>query len=155
MQENKLMEMINLYFDEELSRGEEANLFSLLAGDENGRVYFKQLSSIRNVVDSSTEKFPIELEERILRSAGSKSKVKHGLFSNIKILSAITYAAAIILLFISSYLFLKVTSYQDRVESLSQQVMMQSKTIQMLYNSLPGVEVRATFDNEIVIKPNI
>jgi hypothetical protein len=25
----------------------------------------------------------------------------------------------------------------------------------MLYNSLPVVEVRATFDNEIIIKPNI
>jgi hypothetical protein len=24
----------------------------------------------------------------------------------------------------------------------------------MLYNSLPGVEVRATYDNEIIIKPN-
>ena len=33
-------------------------------------------------------------------------------------------------------------------------MMMQSKTIQMLYNSLPAVEVRATYDNEIIIKPN-
>jgi hypothetical protein len=69
--------------------------------------------------------------------------------------SAITYAAAIILLFLSGYLFLKVSSYQERVENLSQQMMIQSKTIQMLYNSLPGIEVRATFDNEIIIKPNI
>jgi hypothetical protein len=155
MQENKLNEMINLYFDDELSRGEETNLFSLLASDLGGREYFKRLSFIRNVVEKSTDEFPAELEERILRSVGSKSSIRLGFFSKIKVFSAITYAAAIILLFLSGYLFLKVTSYQERVENLSQQMMFQSKTILMLYNSLPGIEVRATFDNEIIIKPNI
>ena len=155
MKDEKLIEMINLYFDDELDKGEEINLFSLLASDQSGRDYFKQLSLIRNAVDCSTEELPAELEERILRSIGSRSTGKSRFFSNIKMFSAITYAAAIILLFLSGYLFLKVSSYQERVENLSQQMMIQSKTIQMLYNSLPGIEVRATFDNEIIIKPNI
>jgi len=155
MKDEKLIENINLYFDGELEKGEEVNLFSLLASDQSGRDYFKQLSLIRNAVDSSTEELPAELEERILRSVGSKSSVRLGFFSNIKVFSAITYAAAIILLFLSGYLFLRVTSYQERVDNLSQQMMIQSKTIRMLYNSLPGIEVRATFDNEIIIKPNI
>jgi hypothetical protein len=155
MKDEKLIENINLYFDGELEKGEEVNLFSLLASDQSGRDYFRQLSLIRNAVDNSTEELPTELEERILRSVGSKSSVRLGFFSNIKVFSAITYAAAIILLFLSGYLFLRVTSYQERVENLSQQMMIQSKTIQMLYNSLPGIEVRATFDNEIIIKPNI
>jgi hypothetical protein len=155
MKDEKLIENINLYFDGELEKGEEVNLFSLLASDQSGRDYFRQLSLIRNAVDNSTEDLPAELEERILRSVGSKSSVRLGFFSNIKVFSAITYAAAIILLFLSGYLFLRVTSYQERVDNLSQQMMIQSKTIQMLYNSLPGIEVRATFDNEIIIKPNI
>jgi len=155
MKDEKLIENINLYFDSELEKGEEVNLFSLLASNQSGRDYFRQLSLIRNAVDSSTEELPAELEERILRSVGSKSSVRLGFFSNIKVFSAITYAAAIILLFLSGYLFLRVTSYQEIVENLSQQMMIQSKTIQMLYNSLPGIEVRATFDNEIIIKPNI
>jgi len=155
MTEGKLMNMINLYFDGELEKGEEVNLFSLLANDQSGRDYFKKLSLIRNTVENSAEELPAELEERILRSVGSKSSVKFGFFSNIKIFSAITYAAAIILLFLSGYLFLKVTSYQERVDNLSLQMIMQSRTIEMLYNSLPGIEVRASFDNEIIIKPNI
>ena len=155
MKDEKLIEMISLYFDGELEKGEEVNLFSLLASDQSGRDYFKQLSLIRNAVDNSTEELPAELEERILRSIGSRSTGKSGFISNIKMFSAITYATAIILLFLSGYLFLKVTNYQERVENLSQQMMIQSKTIRMLYNSLPGVEVRASFDNEIVIKPNI
>ena len=155
MQENKIISMINLYFDGELNKGEEVNLFSLLASDQSARNYFKQLSVIRNAVDNSAEDFPLELEERILRSVGSKTSTESGFLSKIKISSAISYAAALILLFLSGYLFFKISNYQERVENLSQQMMIQSKTIQMLYNSLPGIEVRATFDNEIIIKPNI
>ena len=65
MQENKIISMINLYFDGELNKGEEANLFSSLANDQSGRDYFKKLSIIRNTVDNSTEELPAELEERI------------------------------------------------------------------------------------------
>jgi len=155
MQENKLIAMINLYFDGELEKGEEVNLFSLLASDQSGRDHFKQLSLIRNAVDSSTEELPAELEERILRSVGSQKSTSIWYLPKIRMFSAISYAAALMLLFLSGYLFFKVSSYQERVEGISQQLMIQSKTIQMLYNSLPGIEVRATFDNEIIIKPNI
>lgn len=155
MTDNKIIEVINLYFDGELEKSKEVNLFTLLANDQIARDYFKQLSVIRNAVDNSTEDFPSDLEERILRSVGSKASTKKGIFSNIKIYSAISYTAALILLFLSGYLFFRVSNYQERVDNLSQQMFIQSRTIQMLYNSLPGVEVRATFDNEIIIKPNI
>ncbi len=155
MSENKLLEMINLYFDGELEKSNEVNLFTLLASDQTARDYFKQLSVIRNAVDNSTEDFPAELEERILRSVGSKAVAKTGIFSNIKIFSAISYAAALVLLFLSGYLFFKVSNYQERVDNLSQQMFIQSRTIQMLYNSLPGVEVIGTLDNKVIIKPNI
>lgn len=155
MSENKFKELINLYFDGELVKREEANLFSLLASDQSARDYFKQLSLVRNAVDNDAEDFPAELEERILRSVGSKASDKTGIFSKVKILSAISYAAALILLFLSGYLFFKVSNYQERVDNLSEQMMMQTKTIQMLYNSLPGIEVRSTIDNAIIVKPNI
>jgi len=61
----------------------------------------------------------------------------------------------LILLLLSGYLFLKVSSFQERVDTLSEQMIIQTRTIELLYNSLPGIEVRATFDNEIIIKPNI
>ena len=155
MSDSKLFEMINLYFDGELAKSQEANLFSLLASDQSARDYFKQLSVIRNAVDGSAEDFPTELEERILRSVGSKASRRLGFFSNIRIFSAISYAPAIFLLFLSGYLFFKVSGYQERVDNLSQQMAIQSRTIEMFYNSLPGIEVRATFDNEIIIKPKI
>jgi hypothetical protein len=155
MSENKIIELINIYFDGELDKQQEINLFGLLSQDQSARDYFKQLSLIRNAVNNSEEDFPAELEERILRSVGSKASDKTGIFSKVKIFSVISYAAALILLFLSAYLFFKVSNYQERVDNLSEQMMMQTKTIQMLYNSLPGVEVRSTIDNAIIIKPNI
>ena len=56
MSENKLLEMINLYFDGELEKSKEVNLFTLLASDQT-RDYFKQLSVIRNAVDNSARRF--------------------------------------------------------------------------------------------------
>lgn len=155
MSENKIKELINLYFDGELAKSEEENLFTLLASDQTARDYFRQLSTIRNAVDNSIEDFPLDLEERILRTVGSKVSSKSGMFSNTRIFSAISYAAAVVLLVLSGYLFFKVSGYQERVESLSQQMMYQTRTIQMLYNSLPGVEIVGTIDNKIVIKPKI
>ncbi len=155
MSENKILEMINLYFDGELAKSEEVSLFSLLAGDQNARDYFKQLSIIRNAVDSDIEDVPVELEERILRSVGSNKSVRTGIFSNIKIFSAISYAAALILLFLSGYLFFKVSNYQERVDNLSQQMIYQSKTIDLLLNSLPSVEIRASTNKDRIFKSKI
>jgi len=155
MNDDKSLELMNLYFDGELEKSKEANLFTLLASDQSKREYFRQLIVVRNSVENSMVEFPLELEKRILRSLGTKSSARIRIFSNNKIFSAISYAVALILLFLSGYLFFKVSSFQDRVDNLSGQIVNQSKTIQMLYNSLPVVEVSATFDNEIIIKPNI
>ena len=155
MEDKKLLEVINSYFDGELEKGQEPLLFTQLSLNNEAREYFKQLNKIKTAVEESLEEFPEELDERILRSIGSSASLKPGLFSNFKIFSAIPYAAAMILLFLSGYLFFKVSNFQERVDNLSQHVTLQSKTIQMLYNSLPGIEVRATFDNEITVKPKI
>lgn len=155
MNNEKTLTLINLYFDGELDKQQEVILFTSLSQDQTARDYFKQLGVIRNAVDDSAEDFPSELEERILRSVGSKTSTKKNIFSNIKIFSTISYASALILLFLSGYLFFKVSNYQERVDNLSEQMIMQTKTIQMLYNSLPGIEVRSTIDNAIIIKPNI
>ena len=155
MNNEKIIEMINLYFDGELGKSEEAFLFSSLSENQNAREYFRQLNSIRNVVEKSTEDFPSELEERILRSAGLKAQNKIEIFSHLKIFSAISYTVALILLFLSGYFFFKISNYQEKVDNLSQQMVVQSKTIQMLYNSMPGVEVVGTLENKVTIKPKI
>jgi len=155
MSEQDIFEIVNLYADGELDKSIEAKMFSILASNPEAREYFKSLQKIRTVVEKTTEDFPSELEERILRNLKSEMRTAKSFFKNHDIKNLISYAAAIIFLFIDGYLFLKVSSYQERLETVSQQMFFQSKTIEMLYNSYDKVEVKANLDNQIIIKPSI
>jgi hypothetical protein len=155
MSEKNYAEIINLYIDGELDKSMESAMFSILASNSEAREYFKSLQKIKNAVEKTTEDFPSELEERIFRNLKNEKKVSESFLGNYNIKNFISYAAAVIFLFISGYLFLKISSYQERFESVSQQIILQSKTIEMLYNSYENIEVNAKLDNQIIIKPSI
>ena len=150
-----LKTMINEYFDEELDKKSESSLFVLLSQSDEARDYFKKLNALETIVNETLEEPDNDFEERILRYVGSNTSVKTESLTNINFFSKISYAVLLILLFLGGYLFFKVTNYQERIDNLSKQMMLQSRTIHSLYNSLPEVEVRATFDNEITVKPKI
>ena len=155
MDDEKTLEMVNKYFDGELQKGEEMFLFTRLSSSDEGRKYFKQLNRIRSAVDDSIEEFPEELEEDILRSISKASAKKSGFFTTHTIVTSISYAVALILIIISGYLLSEVKGYQDKVEKLSGRMIKQSQTIEMLYNSLPEIQVKASSNNEIIVKPKI
>ena len=81
MNDEKILETINKYFDGELEKGEEMLLFTQLSLSDEGRKYFKQLNRIRAAVDDSIDEFPEKLEEDILRSIGKVSVKKPGFFN--------------------------------------------------------------------------
>lgn len=154
MKDNKLEEMINSYLDGELERSRESFLFTQLAGNDEAKEYFKHLSNIKSVVEGSFEEFSEELDARILKSINSENSSGIKIFSRQRVFIGISIAASILLLIISSYLFFYISSYSEKVDELSRKVIIQSRTIEMLYNSLPAVEVEATLKNAIIIKPN-
>ncbi len=155
MDEKKIIELIDMYFDGELKKGEESFLFTQLAGSTEGRKYFRQISRIMSVVEESAEEFPEELDERILRSVSRLPQKKAGFFRKHNIPAIISYAVVLIMLLISGYILVQINYYRARIEDLSGRMERQSETIEMLYNSLPGVEVRAASGNEIIIKPSL
>lgn len=155
MDDEKILEIINRYFDGELEKGEETLLFTQLSLSNEGRKYFKQLNRIRAAVDDSIEEFPEELEENILRSIGKVSEKKPSFFTAHTIVTSISYAFALVLIIISGYLLFEVKDYQNKVEKLSGRMIKQSQTIEMLYNSLPEIQIKASSNNEIIVKPKI
>lgn len=155
MSSNKIIELINLYFDGELDKGREAFLFTELSQSPEGREYFKQLSRIKTSIDESLEDFPEELDERILRSVSRTSENKFSFFTGQRLFASVSYAVAVLLIVLSGYLFMKVSTYQEKVDTLSQQMNFQTKTIQMLYNSLPVAEVTAEFSNKVIITSDL
>ena len=76
MEDKKLLEVINSYFDGELEKGHEPLLFTQLSLNSEAREYFKQLNKIKAAIEESVEDFPEELDERILRSVSSTSEKK-------------------------------------------------------------------------------
>ncbi len=148
-------EMINLYIDGELERKEEASLFVLLSQKEEARNYFRNLRILKSGIAQSIEDVPDELEEKIVKSIAD-GQIPQTTFSTAKTFtSKIPYAFAAILLVLCTYIFLKFDSYQDRFEVISNQLQVQNKTIEMLYNSIPAVEVTGQLKNKITITPKL
>ena len=112
------------------------------------------LNNLEAAISDSSEELPDDLDERILKSVASmKSPALISSFRQ-KLFTTVSLAASILLLIIISLLFLKLSSYDEKVDDLTKHVKIQSRTIEMLYNSLPGIEVEATLKNAIIIKPN-
>jgi len=146
--------MINSYLDGELEKSSESFLFTQLAINAEAREYFRHLNSLKTVVEESIGEFPEELDAKILKSISSENSSAIKLISRERAYAGFFIAASIILLIISSYLFFNISSYNEKVDELSRKVVIQTRTIQMLYNSLPGIEVEATINNAIIVKPN-
>jgi len=144
--------LINQYTDGEIEKSKEAILFKELSENEEARNYFKQLHSIKNVITNSTEEFPDYLEERILRSIDKpEQKTFYGFFPK-NMLAVVSYAAVVVLMVVSIFLFFRANELKHRYDVKVEQVTQQNKMINLLYNSLPATEVVTMPDNQIVVK---
>ena len=55
---NNIIDMINLYFDGELEKEDEAFLFSLISSDAEGRDYFKIMTTLKESYRVSEKLYP-------------------------------------------------------------------------------------------------
>lgn len=149
--DKELFEMINLYVDSELESKDEASLFVLLSQNEEARKYFKNLQILKTGIAESVEEVPDHLEEKIIKSAVNGKTKNIYLSPIISFSSKLSYAFTVILLIICTYIFLKFDSYQNRFETISNQLQIQNETIELLYNSMPAVEVTGQLKNKIII----
>ncbi len=143
--------MIDSYFDGELEKGKEPILFTHLSLNEECRDYFKALNKIRNEISETVEDFPLELEERILYSAASAEKkwFRFPVVNNFPAL--VSYAAIIILLTLSIFLFSQSIHYKATLEAKTEQISNQNQLIELFYNAmLPSVDVQAKLTGNIV-----
>jgi hypothetical protein len=155
MSAEETRKLVELYFDNELERGRESLLFSILAVDEEAREYFRQLNIIHAAVKETTDNFPPDLEERIFHSIETKS-VTSRIFRGNFFLNAASLGIAALMLIISSFLFFEMRDYRSKVEVVSEQVREQSQTIELIINnSLPPAEVRSRRVNEIIVNANL
>ena len=156
MSTEDIQKLINEYFDDEMKKEEEAFLFTTLSQDEIAREYFKNMNLLKTSLNEVREDLPLELEERIYYSLEDKVQKGKNFFSFRNLFAMGSYAVAIILLFVSIVLFLKVRDYKKDMENAANIISAKSETIELLFeNTLPSTVVKAKFPNEIIVKSNL
>jgi hypothetical protein len=136
-------ELINRYFDGELDKESEILLFTSLSVNEVERKYFKEMHILKTAAKELDVEYPDSLDFKVLHSIDSLDERR---FTKIggKLHLAISYTVAAVLLLVTLFLFNEVKSYRQSFESISKEVIEQKQTIEMLYNSLPGIVIKSS-----------
>jgi predicted anti-sigma-YlaC factor YlaD len=152
MLSDELKLQVDLYFDGELNKRYEAFLFSELAKNEECREYFRQTNRINNILKEAAEEFPVDLEKRIFSKIRNLNEKP---FWYKQIFPVVSYSFAVLLLIISLFMFFEMREYRNEIQFTSRQMNEQQKTINLLINSLPSVEVESEIQNAVIIKANL
>jgi len=155
MNNEDLIKLIDLYFDNELEKGKEALLFTSIGNNEEAREYFKKMNSLNAAAAGTMQEFPQALEEKIL---GGISKYNHNTersFTSQKVFTAIAYSFSIVLLALSIFFYSKSEEYKVQFVDLTREVKEQNQKINMLINALPQVDVQGQYVQvkEVLVTP--
>ncbi|PKL82546.1 MAG: hypothetical protein CVV24_09570 [Ignavibacteriae bacterium HGW-Ignavibacteriae-3] len=142
MSANEIIAMIDLYFDDELEKGNEPIMFTILSQNAEGREYFKKLNLLKSGLSGSMEEFPVALDQKILRSIGKLNEKPKMLFTNRKVFSAVTYSITIILLVLTIIFYTRSEDYKVQFADLTREVKEQNNKLELIMNARPAAEVK-------------
>lgn len=145
--------LINLYYDKEINREEESELFEILSESNDAREIFKKMRLIESEVFRQKEVFPENLDANILNRLSTISSVKEKKKSELK--SILKYAAVIFFALITSYLFFLNSQYAGNLERAEKQIKKQEILINQVINNLPAAEVTSNQTEQVVIVSNL
>lgn len=146
MSNNDIYEKIDSWYDGELDRKDEANLFALLSVDENARDYFQQLSKLKNGLGQIEEDFPDALDERILRSTQPADRSIPVTYKS-SFQPYLGYAFSIVFALVALFFYMEIRSYRTNLENISVKVKEQDQTIKMMFNAYPTIVVKPGLNN--------
>jgi hypothetical protein len=155
MNTEKIKDIINQYFDNELTKSEEVLLFTQLSQNEEARNYFKEMNLLKSVMEDATEDFPQELDNKILSNLKKEEKAIFIAKPISQVANYLSYAFAILLLAISIFFYNESMQYRNKLELTYQQVYQQNQMIQVLFNTLPQAEVRGNIENAVIVTPQM
>ena len=156
MKTDELINLIDLYFDGELSKGKEPMLFTALGADQEAREYFKRMNSLQVTMLNDIQEFPQTLDEKILLKVDHIESKKTNTFYSNKVFTAIAYSFSIILLAASIFFYSESKEYKVQFYDLTREVKKQNEQINLLMNALPQVDVQGSYVKikEVVVTPH-
>ena len=103
MNTEKIKEIINQYFDNELTKSEEVLLFTQLSQNEGARSYFKEMNLLKTVMTETVKDYPQSLDDKILPKLKGEEKIIYAPKPINRVVSYSSYALAIFLLALSIF----------------------------------------------------
>lgn len=152
MEKDKIFIIMNEYIDGVCTLENEKLLFSELAQNQEYRNYFRHLKNMQKISDLTTEKYPGHLDKIILKSIRGNLSPERTNYKNWVI--GLSFAFTLIIMLFSFILIKENNQFKFEISQAINKVNEQDKKIELLINSYPGIEVKTSFDNEIVIKSN-
>ncbi len=129
MESEELIKMIDKYFDGELDKSSESELFLSLSNDENARNYFKGQHLLKSVTNEMQTDFPQELERNILAKTIFLEKKK---FAGFKMKPLFVYASVLTFFFISLFFYAESNTYKNDLAKINSKLENQDRTIESL-----------------------
>ena len=158
MKTEEIKLMIDEFLDGELPKNKENLLFTALGQNEEAREYFKQVNSIKALVNGSLEEYPFALDEKIY---GGINKTERGLNIFTK-RNFFTYALSVLLVIAltAGYFLFDQYSYQkEQLDVVNQRLERQNELMELIITTqLPQITVKPVYPShfkEIIIHSNL
>ena len=140
---------IHDFLTHELKKENQALLFSHLGECENCRNYFSTAVALSDSIAKDKNYYPASLDEEIFSKLPKEKSFTFTSFFSVRIPAYLAYALVAIVILLSFTLLNEVNKYRAELKQTSAQLKEQSKTIELLYNSFPAVEVHPVSINNL------
>jgi len=140
---------IHEFLESESKKENQKLLFSHLSECENCRNYFSAAAVINHTIVEDKNLFPASLDEEIFANLPKDKSFAFERFFSVKIPAYFAYALIVVVILLSFALLNEVNKYKDELHQASVQLKEQKRTVELLYNSLPTVEVHPVSNNNL------
>lgn len=134
---------IEQYFDKELHKSMEPQLFELLANDEKAREYFKTIYELKNSSEDIIEEFPHQLDRKILSTLYERTAKQKFTLPNFRFSTLFAYSFALVMFIVSILFYYDLRTYQHQLDQSIEQINYKQKEVELLLNSIPAIQIEA------------
>lgn len=140
---------IHEFLENELKKENRKLLFSHLGDCEVCRDYFSTAALLNSTIVEDKNLFPESLDEEILSKLPKEKSFAFEDFFTVKIPAYFAYVLVAIVILLSLTLLNEVNQYKNELHQTALQLNEQKRTVELLYNCLPPVEVHPVSSNNL------
>lgn len=140
---------IHEFLENGLKKEDQKLLFSHLGECEVCRDYFSAAATINQTIVEDKSLFPASLDEEILSQLPKDKSFAFENFLTVKVPAYLAYVLIAIVILLSFTLLNEVNQYKNELHQTALQLNEQKRTVELLFNSLPPVEVHPVLSNNL------